>query len=109
MLLATILPQFLQKLHINFVSLFFLLLFLTDTAAILRSQEPMWPGVYALELMVKDQQGHACQDPQKVKVQVCTCDNGVTCGKRGATKGAELGAAGIGLLLLGLLLLLREC
>uniref|UniRef100_A0A3Q0QVB1 Cadherin domain-containing protein n=1 Tax=Amphilophus citrinellus TaxID=61819 RepID=A0A3Q0QVB1_AMPCI len=79
---------------------------LNDTAAILRSQEPVWPGIYAVEFLVKDQQGHACQEPQKMRVQVCTCENGVTCAKRGATKGAELGPAGIGLLMLGLLLLL---
>ncbi|XP_070765423.1 desmoglein-2.1-like [Enoplosus armatus] len=83
---------------------------LNDTAAILRAQESMWPGFYEVEFEVRDGQGEACPDPQKVTVQVCTCEDGVTCGKRGAngqsTKGAELGPAGIGLLLLGLLLLL---
>lgn len=83
---------------------------LNDTAAILRSQESMWPGVYEVEFVVKDGQGEACPEPQKVKVKVCTCEDGVVCGKRGAngktSKGAELGPAGIGLLLLGLLLLL---
>ena len=58
--------------------------------------------------MVKDQQGQACPEPEKVTVQVCTCEEGVMCGDRGNTKkGAELGPAGIGLLFLGLLLLLR--
>lgn len=81
--------------------------FLTDTAAILRSQESLWPGIYEVEFLVKDQQGHACQDPQKVKVEVCTCEDGIMCGR--ASKGAKLGPAGIGLLLLGLLLLLCKC
>ncbi|XP_053178220.1 desmoglein-2.1-like [Scomber japonicus] len=85
--------------------------YLNDTAAILRSQEPLWPGVYEVEFLVKDNQGEACPDPQKMKVQVCTCEDGVECGKRGASgklsKGtAVLGTAGIGLILLGLLLLL---
>ncbi|KAM7410640.1 hypothetical protein PAMA_001872 [Pampus argenteus] len=83
---------------------------LNDTAAILRSQESLWPGVYEVEFLVKDGQGEACPNPQKVKVHVCTCENGVVCGKLGGngkpSKGAELGPAGIGLLLLGLLLLL---
>ncbi|KAM7388787.1 hypothetical protein PAMP_024937 [Pampus punctatissimus] len=83
---------------------------LNDTAAILRSQESIWPGVYEVEFLVKDGQGEACPNPQKVKVHVCTCENGVVCGKLGVngkpSKGAELGPAGIGLLLLGLLLLL---
>ncbi|XP_071342910.1 desmoglein-2.1-like isoform X2 [Trachinotus anak] len=82
---------------------------LNDTAAILRAQESMWPGLYEVEFVVRDEQGKACPDPQKVKVQVCTCEDGVVCGKRGAngqtSKGAELGPAGIGLLFLGLLLL----
>ncbi|XP_067454080.1 desmoglein-2.1-like [Thunnus thynnus] len=83
---------------------------LNDTAAVLRSQGSVWPGFYEVEFLVKDGQGKACPEPQKVKVQVCTCEDGVVCGKRGAngiiSKEAELGPAGIGLLLLGLLLLL---
>ncbi|XP_059197235.1 desmoglein-2.1-like [Centropristis striata] len=76
-----------------------------DTAAILRAQETVWPGSYEVELEVKDQQGEACPEPQKVTVEVCTCDDGVVCGTRSASKGAEFGPAGIGLLFLGLLLL----
>uniref|UniRef100_A0A4W6EPD7 Cadherin domain-containing protein n=1 Tax=Lates calcarifer TaxID=8187 RepID=A0A4W6EPD7_LATCA len=82
---------------------------LNDTAAILRAEETLWPGSYEVEFEVKDEQGEACPEPQKVKVQVCTCEDGVVCGKRGSKgqpkKGAELGPAGIGLLFLGLLLL----
>uniref|UniRef100_A0A3Q1CYH3 Cadherin domain-containing protein n=1 Tax=Amphiprion ocellaris TaxID=80972 RepID=A0A3Q1CYH3_AMPOC len=78
--------------------------------AILRAQESLWPGFYEVKFEVRDQQGEACPEPQKVKVQVCTCEDGVVCGQRGAngqpSKKTELGPAGIGLLLLGLLLLL---
>uniref|UniRef100_A0A8D3BMF8 Cadherin domain-containing protein n=1 Tax=Scophthalmus maximus TaxID=52904 RepID=A0A8D3BMF8_SCOMX len=82
---------------------------LNDTAAILRVQESLWPGFYEVELVIRDEQGEACPEPQKVKVRVCTCEDGVVCGKKGGnadpSKGAELGPAGIGLLFLGLLLL----
>uniref|UniRef100_I3J6Y1 Cadherin domain-containing protein n=1 Tax=Oreochromis niloticus TaxID=8128 RepID=I3J6Y1_ORENI len=83
---------------------------LNNTAAILRSQEAFWPGVYEVEFVVKDQQGHACPEPQRMTVQVCTCEDGVVCGKRGsnghASKTTSLGPAAIGLILAGLLLLL---
>uniref|UniRef100_A0A3P8U339 Cadherin domain-containing protein n=1 Tax=Amphiprion percula TaxID=161767 RepID=A0A3P8U339_AMPPE len=92
---------------------------LNDTAAILRAQESLWPGFYEVKFEVRDQQGEACPEPQKVKVQVCTCEDGVVCGQRGAngqpSKKTELGPAGIGLLLLAavffipLLLLLCQC
>lgn len=89
----------------------FLLLW-ADTAAILRARESLWPGVYEVEFNVKDDQGEACPEPQKIKVQVCTCEDGVICSKQsanGKTKGtAEFGPAGIGLLLLGFLMLLRK-
>lgn len=82
----------------------------SDTAAILRTQETLWPGQFEVEVLVTDEQGQACPEPQKVKIQVCTCEDGVLCGKRGAngqlTKSSEFGPAGIGLLFLSLLLLL---
>ncbi|XP_070689059.1 desmoglein-2.1-like [Pempheris klunzingeri] len=83
---------------------------LNDTAAILRAQEPIWPGFYKVEFMVKDKQGQACPQPQKVQVHVCTCEDGVVCGQRRPNgqpkKRAEFGPLGIGLLFLGLFLLL---
>ena len=83
-----------------------------DTSAILRAQQSMWPGSYDVMVQVTDQQGLGCPEPQKVTVEVCTCDAGGTCSMRGAhgkvDKGAELGAAAIGLMLLGALMLLRE-
>lgn len=89
-----------------------LLIFSADTSAILRAQETLWPGPYEVEVLVKDEQGKACPEPQKIKVHVCTCGDGVICGEQGAngqpTKSSEFGPAGIGLLFLGLLLLLRK-
>ncbi|XP_077440238.1 desmoglein-2.1-like isoform X3 [Vanacampus margaritifer] len=83
---------------------------LNDTAAILRAPNSIWPGLHEVELLVMDQQGQACSEPQKVTVKVCTCEDGAICGRRGGRgqpdKKSELGPAGIGLLLLGLLLLL---
>ncbi|XP_061894791.1 desmoglein-2.1-like [Entelurus aequoreus] len=83
---------------------------LNDTTAILRTQESLWPGLHEVVLLVKDMQGEASLQPQKVTVQVCTCEDGAICGRRGAHgqpgKRAELGPAAIGLLLLGPLLFL---
>ncbi|XP_041646406.1 desmoglein-2-like [Cheilinus undulatus] len=82
--------------------------YLNDTAAILRAQEEMWPKVRRVTFLVKDAQGLACPEPQEVDVQVCTCEDGKMCGKKGKgpIKQTGLGPGGIGLLLLGLLLLL---
>ncbi|KAM4574212.1 desmoglein-2.1-like [Fundulus diaphanus] len=79
-----------------------------DTAAIVRTKENKWPDVYNLKLQVKDQQGKACQEPQEIKVYVCDCGDGVDCARKSGNDRPQpiLGAAGIGLLLLGLMLLL---
>ncbi|XP_030605995.1 desmoglein-4-like [Archocentrus centrarchus] len=83
---------------------------LNDTAAILRAQEYMWPAIYEVEIMVKDQQGKACPEQQKIPVRVCTCEDGVRCGKRGGNnqpvKGVHLGPAGTGIIVQAVLLLL---
>uniref|UniRef100_A0A667Y0G7 Desmoglein 2 n=1 Tax=Myripristis murdjan TaxID=586833 RepID=A0A667Y0G7_9TELE len=82
---------------------------LNETSAILRAQENMWPGSYEVAVEVKDQQGLACPDLQRIKVEVCTCANGKDCSSRealGSLPGAELGASAIGLIFLGLLMLL---
>lgn len=71
----------------------------------------MWPGQYELTVEVKDQQGLACPVPEKLKVDVCTCTDQGSCNRLNgvaAQKGSKLGSAGIGLLLLGLLALLRK-
>lgn len=84
-----------------------------DTATILRARRSLWPGLHKVKLLVKDQQGQACSEMQEMMVQVCTCEDGFICGRRGGSgqpdKKSEFGPAGIGLLLLGLLLLLCKC
>ncbi|XP_015209375.2 desmoglein-2.1-like [Lepisosteus oculatus] len=80
---------------------------LNDTTAILRAQDNLWPGSYEVAVEVKDQQGLSCPDKQVVKVDVCTCDKEQTaCVSARKTTGAELGAAGFGLLILGFLMML---
>ncbi|XP_034039169.1 desmoglein-2-like [Thalassophryne amazonica] len=77
-----------------------------DTTAILRDHAKLWPGIYSVAVEVSDQQGKSCADVQMVDITVCTCtDDTKTCvGRR--TKTTSLGAGGILLPLLGLLLLL---
>ncbi|XP_053735170.1 desmoglein-2.1-like isoform X1 [Synchiropus splendidus] len=83
---------------------------LNDTTVILRALESTWPGSYKVQFLIQDEQGHACPDPQILKVSVCTCEDGVTCGKKGGdgqpSKDVSVGTACIGLVILGLLLLL---
>ncbi|XP_030017276.1 desmoglein-2-like [Sphaeramia orbicularis] len=79
---------------------------LNETAAILRDQANLWPGIHKVTLEIKDQQGKICTNDQTMVVTVCTCDeNTKTCSAR-RTKTAGFGAWGVLLLLLGLLLLL---
>lgn len=81
---------------------------LADTTVVLKPLSPQWPGPYKVTLEVKDQQGLACPDQQVLNLDVCTCEKQGVCGARGVRdKGATLGAAAIGLMLLGLLMLLR--
>ncbi|CAJ1072357.1 desmoglein-2-like [Xyrichtys novacula] len=79
---------------------------LNETAAILRDEANLWPGIYKVTVEVKDQQGKSCADVQVVDVVVCTCteDTKVCVGR--TTKTSTFGASGILLMLLGLLLLL---
>lgn len=75
----------------------------------LKPQDTLWPGPHQVILEVRDQQGLSCPDRQVLKVDVCTCDKSATCGSiLGQKKSSKLGGAGIGLLLLGLLMLLRK-
>ncbi|XP_041659024.1 desmoglein-2-like [Cheilinus undulatus] len=79
---------------------------LNETAAILRDEANLWPGIYKVVVEVKDQQGKSCADVQVMDVIVCTCaENTRTCVGR-TTKTSSFGASGVLLLLLGLLLLL---
>lgn len=75
----------------------------------LKPQDAPWPGPHQVTLEVRDQQGVSCPDKQVLKVDVCTCDKSATCSSiTPQKKSSVLGGAGIGLLLLGLLMLLRE-
>lgn len=79
-----------------------------ETTVILRDQARLWPGIHKVAMEIKDQQGKSCADIQTMDVVVCSCDeNTKVCLSRRKTT-ATFGAAGVLLLLLGLLLLLRE-
>ncbi|KAK2860149.1 hypothetical protein Q7C36_004315 [Tachysurus vachellii] len=80
---------------------------LNATTSILRSQEvSLWPGLYTVELEVKDQQGKSCE-VQKLQVSVCKCTEAQVCSPARLTgRGTVLGPGAILALLLGILLLL---
>ncbi|KAI7810210.1 desmoglein-2-like protein isoform X1 [Triplophysa rosa] len=75
-----------------------------DTTAIFRSHATLWPGVYRLPVVVRDQQGKFCGDQQVLQVDVCACDASKVCLPR--RRDSRFVAAGVLLMLLGLLLLL---
>lgn len=80
----------------------------TETTSILRDNVNLWSGTYKVALEIKDQQGKSCGDVQTMDVIVCTCHETTNACVSRSTKTAGLGAAGVLLLLLGLLLLLCE-
>ncbi|XP_029904785.1 desmoglein-2-like [Myripristis murdjan] len=81
---------------------------LNETSAMLRAQSDIWPGSYEVALEVKDQQGVACPELQKVKVEVWICEFGKMYREQSghSQKRAELGAPVIGLIILAVLTLL---
>lgn len=75
----------------------------------LKPEDPLWPGPRQVTLEIKDQQGLMCPEKQVLKLDVCTCDKSAMCATTvGPKKSSKLGGAGIGLLLLGFLALLRK-
>ncbi len=90
---------------------------LLDTSASLRALRALWPGNYKVAFIIKDQQGVACPDAQKLEIHVCSCEGGGTCkaanvsGRRAFQKSSpsSFGGLGVGALILGLLTLLSEC
>ncbi|XP_073727822.1 desmoglein-2-like protein isoform X1 [Misgurnus anguillicaudatus] len=76
---------------------------LNDTTSIFRSHATLWPGVYRLFVKVRDQQGKFCAH-QALQIDVCACDASKVCLPR--KREVRFGAAGVLLMLLGLLLLL---
>lgn len=74
----------------------------------MHSQEILWPGHYTVGLDVQDQQGKSCE-VQKLEVRVCTCTEEQVCQPQTRSSSSTvLGAGGVLVLLLGILLLLCE-
>uniref|UniRef100_A0A8D2JG46 Desmoglein 2 n=1 Tax=Varanus komodoensis TaxID=61221 RepID=A0A8D2JG46_VARKO len=64
------------------------------------------PGFYEVPLLVRDNQGLSCTEPQILKVHVCECVEGVGCRESIVSSSVMLGPAAIALMILALLLLL---
>ncbi|XP_042320368.1 desmoglein-2 [Sceloporus undulatus] len=64
------------------------------------------PGTYEVPLLVKDNQGLSCPEPQILKVQVCDCVDGAGCQEAIVGSSVVLGPSAIALIILALLLLL---
>lgn len=84
----------------------------TATTHILRSKEEnLWPGIYTVNLVVKDNGGKS-SEIQKLQLTVCTCrenTNKPTCqSARQSRNGTVLGAGGALTLLIGILLLVGK-
>lgn len=89
------------------------MLYLTDTAVVLTTSDDVRTAHSNLMLVVEDQQNLSCPKPQKLTVFFCDCTEIDDCSNKEAIKriGSKpaLGSAGIGLLFLGVLAMLREC
>ena len=89
----------------------------TATSALLTAPQPVSPGVYRISIVVTDSEGRRCEAPESLTLEVCQCDYRDICQRPhpptttnpiiGEGSG-RMGAAAIGLLFLGLLLLLCE-
>ncbi|XP_039610600.1 desmoglein-2-like isoform X2 [Polypterus senegalus] len=82
-----------------------------DTSALIRVQEKLWPGRYAIKLMIQDQQGKRCQEDPVLNVHVCTCKINRSCAVIAAAvkskrEGISMGSRANAIMILGLLLLL---
>lgn len=89
----------------------------TATSALLTAPQPVSPGVYRISVMVTDSEGRRCEEPESLTLEVCQCDYRDICPNVYPTsipnpiigeRSGRMGAAAIGLLFLGLLLLLCE-
>uniref|UniRef100_A0A9J8AFG1 Desmoglein 2 n=1 Tax=Cyprinus carpio carpio TaxID=630221 RepID=A0A9J8AFG1_CYPCA len=79
---------------------------INDVSVSMLAEDDLWPGFYEVTMEIRDKQGLACPDEQVLRLEVCTCSEGTFCASKLAavrTTSASLGAAGIGLLLLGFL------
>lgn len=92
----------------------FILILFADTMASLRPLRPLWPGHYKVALIIQDQQGLACPEPQLFELRACSCAKGEMCqeeeGRTAARKdtSSTFAAPGIAALILGFLALLCE-
>ncbi|OCT74692.1 desmoglein-2 [Xenopus laevis] len=66
----------------------------------------IWDGSHKVHVLVKDNQGLSCTEPQILSLFICSCDNGDACSERMIDSSVKLGAAAIGLMILACLLLL---
>lgn len=89
----------------------------TATSARLTAPQPVSPGVYRISVVVTDSEGRRCEAPESLTLEVCECDYRDVCQSvyptnvpdtRIGERSGRMGAAAIGLLFLGLLLLLCE-
>ncbi|XP_072295377.1 desmoglein-2.1-like [Eucyclogobius newberryi] len=64
----------------------------------LRALSPLWPGVYEVVVLVYDQQGLSCPQPQTLELHVCSCEGAESCAPGTALKASqkEGSASGIG-------------
>jgi len=82
-----------------------------ETTAALHSQEPLWPGMYELQVEVMDAQGLSCPSNEVFIVDLCTCDGIVDCSLKASSQletTSELSSGALGLLLMAFCLLLCE-
>ncbi|KAF5892318.1 desmoglein-2-like, partial [Clarias magur] len=79
---------------------------INGTTVILRTHEDLWPGHYAVELEVLDQQGKSCEG-QKLQFTSCRCTEAQVCQyQRRSSTGTAIGPSGALGFLLGILILL---
>ncbi|KAK1887323.1 Desmoglein-2 [Dissostichus eleginoides] len=79
------------------------------TSAALHSHDPLWPGLYEVQVEVLDAQGLSCPSNEIFTVDVCTCVETKDCKIKAAkleTTSIELSAPAISLLLSAMCLLL---
>ncbi|XP_059353975.1 desmoglein-2-like protein [Carassius carassius] len=79
---------------------------INDVSVSMLPEDHLWPGFYEVTMEIRDKQGLACPDEQVLRLEVCTCSEGLFCSSKVAalhTTSASIGATGIGFLLLGFL------
>ncbi|KAF3834513.1 hypothetical protein F7725_027071 [Dissostichus mawsoni] len=82
-----------------------------ETSAALHSRDPLWPGLYEVQVEVLDAQGLSCPTNDIFTVDVCTCVETNDCRLKSSveeegTSSTELSAPAIGLLLTSMCLFL---